>query len=146
MAYIFIFNYPAPESLDCPFSPSLEAMTSAKTQRGESWLLFRSLWLFSKTSEHCSYHHHGEITLNNLEGFQPKGKRKWVGGMEEEVEFGNICFKENENLKPKEREALARLSLSMTLDSFSVFPPVCHAHSRTRTPLTRAHPSLPSGD
>lgn len=108
--------------------------------------MFRSLWLFSKTSEHCSYHHHGEITLNNLEGFQPKGKRKWVGGMEEEGEFGNICFKENENLKPKEREALARLSLSMTLDSFSVFPPVCHAHSRTRTPLTRAHPSLPSGD
>lgn len=41
--------------------------------------------------------------LNNLEGFQPKGKRKWVGGKKEEVEFGNVCFKENENLKPKER-------------------------------------------
>lgn len=31
---IFIFSYPAPESLDCPFSPSLETMTSAKTQKG----------------------------------------------------------------------------------------------------------------
>lgn len=49
--------------------------------------MFRSLWLFSKTSEHCSYHHHREIKLNNLEGFQPKGKRKWVGGKKEEVEF-----------------------------------------------------------
>lgn len=32
--HIFIFSYPTPESLDCPFSPSLETMTSAKTQRG----------------------------------------------------------------------------------------------------------------
>jgi hypothetical protein len=114
-------------------------MTSAKTQKGESWLLFRSLWLFSKTREPC-YHHQREITLNNLEGFQPKGKRKWVGG-KKEVEFGNICFKEKEMLKPKERKALAKLSLPLTLESFSVFPPVCHAHSRTRTLLTRAHPS-----
>lgn len=67
--------------------------------------------------------------------------------MKEEVEFGNICFKEKENLKPKEREALARLSLPMTLDSFSVLPPVCHEHSsRTRTRFSRAHPSLPRGD
>lgn len=108
--------------------------------------MFRSLWLFSKTSEHCSYHHQREITLNNLEGFQPKGQRKWVGGKGEEVEFGNICFKENKNLKPKEREALPILSLPMTPESFSAFPPACHAHARTRTLLTRAHPSLPSGD
>ena len=96
--------------------------------------MFRSLWLFCKTSEHCSYHHHGEIALNNLEGFQPKGKRKWVGGKKEEVEFGNICFKENENLRAKEREALARLSLPVTLESFLVFPPVTHTHAH-------AHPS-----
>ena len=57
-----------------------------------------------------------------------------MGGKKEEVEFGNICFKENENLRAKEREALARLSLPVTLESFLVFPPVTHTHAH-------AHPS-----
>lgn len=107
--------------------------------------MFRSLWLFCKTSEHCSYHHHGEIALNNLEGFQPKGKRKWVGGKTEEVEFGNICFKENENLKAKRKRGAGKAVLTRDPRIFFSLPS-CHAHSRTRTPLTRAHPPLPSGD
>lgn len=70
-----------------------------------------------------------------------------MGGKEEEVEFGNICFKENENLKPKEREALARkLSLPMTLESFS--PSLLsgtHTHAHAHSSPGRI-PPLPSGD
>lgn len=87
-----------------------------------------SLWLFSMTAKPC-YHYQREFSLNNLEGFQPKGKRKWVGG-KEGVEFGNSCFKKG-ILKKKERGlgdgVLGTRPLCLT---FSIF---CHAHPRTRT-------------
>lgn len=57
-------------------------MTSAKTQRGESWLLFRSLWLFCKTSEHCSYHHHGEHCAEQPGRISAQGQEE-VGGRKE---------------------------------------------------------------
>lgn len=63
--------------------------------------MWMSLRLISKTAK-LGYHYQREFSLNNLEGFQPKGKRKWVGG-KEGVEFGNICFKKKGILKTKER-------------------------------------------
>lgn len=92
-----------------------------------------SLWLFSRTAKPC-YHYQREFSLNNLEGFQPKGKRKWVGG-KEGVEFGNICFKKG-ILKKKERGLGDGLfgHKAATLDFLSLLsctPP----RARTQTPL-----------
>lgn len=68
-----------------------------------------------------------------------------MGGKKEEVEFGNICFKEKENLKPKRKGGAGKKTVLTRDPGVFLRLPSCLARTltHTHTPNRGASPLSP---